>query len=146
VSTSVISAGAAAGTSVYMSGQGPEQPGWKPSSSDGPIKGSGGPGKVYEIPGSELKTGKDYIGKTRQPTVADRMRSADHKAKTKTGESPKAKTIADELTIEEMDGVEGLLIQRRGLENLSNKVPGRNFSLEKNKSRLEAGKNVLGEE
>lgn len=74
------------------------------------------------------------------------MRSADHKAKTKTGESPKAKTIADELTIEEMDGVEGLLIQRRGLENLSNKVRGRNFCLEKNKSRLEAGKNVLGEE
>jgi len=112
----------------------------------GPLKGSGGPGKVYEVPASELKSGKDYIGKTRQPTVADRMNAADHKSRTPSGNPPKANILAEELTLEEMDGVEGLLIERRGLDNLSNKIKARDFSLEKNQSRLEAGKRILGEE
>ena len=101
---------------------------------------------MYEIPGSELNAGKPYIGKTRQPTVADRMKAPDHRAKTPSGDPPNAKTLADNLTIEEMEGVEGLLIDRRGLDTLSNKIRGRDFSLEKNLMRLEAGKRLLGEE
>jgi hypothetical protein len=111
-----------------------------------PVQGSGGPGKVYLIDGEQLSAGQDYIGKTRQPTVSARMKGADHKSKTVDGSPPAARTLAEDLTIDEMDGVEGLLIDKVGLENLSNKMKGRDFSLEKNKSRLTAGKRVLGQD
>jgi hypothetical protein len=108
-----------------------------------PIKGSGGPGKVYEIPGEELTTGQPYIGKTKQKTVADRMKDPDHKAKTPTGVAPNATTLAEDLTLDEMAGVEALIIDERGLENLSNKIPGLNMNKLKNQTRIEAGKRVL---
>jgi hypothetical protein len=114
--------------------------------SGNPLQGSGGPGKVYEIPGSELTSGKPYIGKTRQPTVADRMKGMNHRAKTLTGDPPKANTLAVNLTPDETAGVEALLIEQRGLDNLTNKIPGLNTSLPKNAARLEAGKQVLGSE
>ena len=110
----------------------------------GPIQGSGGPGKVYEIPGSELKSKQPYIGKTRQKTVAERMKNADHRAKTPTGAPPNATTIAENLTPDEMAGVEALLIEQRGLRNLSNKIPGLNTKLPKNAPRVAAGKKLLG--
>ncbi|SKB05534.1 RHS repeat-associated core domain-containing protein [Prosthecobacter debontii] len=109
----------------------------------GPLKGSGGPGKVYEIPANQLIANKPYIGKTRQPTVADRMKAKDHRSKTPTGHPPQAKTLAEDLTDNETAGVEALLIEQRGLQNLSNKIPGLNTSLPKNKERIEAGKKVL---
>ncbi len=111
-----------------------------------PIQGSGGPGKVYKIPAEELTAGKPYIGKTKQPTVADRMKNKDHKAKTPTGQPPKAATLAENLNDNEMAGVEALLVEKDGLVNLSNKIPGLNTSLPKNAPRLEAGKKVLGME
>ena len=115
-------------------------------STGGPLQGSGGPGKVYEIPGSELTTGQPYIGKTKQPTVADRMKGKDHRAKSPTGDAPKASTLAENLTEQEMAGVEALLIEQRGLENLTNKIPGLNPTLPKNQPRLDAGRRVLGQE
>jgi RHS repeat-associated protein len=110
-----------------------------------PIQGSGGPGMVYEIPAEELKTNKPYIGKTKQATVADRMADKDHREKTPTGDPPKAKVLAENLTDEEMAGVEAILIQQRGLDNLSNKIPGLNPEKPKNAKRLEAGRKVLGQ-
>ncbi|KAF0240445.1 MAG: YD repeat-containing [Planctomycetota bacterium] len=44
------------------------------------IRGSGGPGKVYELPGSELSSGRDYIGKTRRPLLS-RWADPDHRLK-----------------------------------------------------------------
>ena len=74
------------------------------------------------------------------------MKDADHRAKTPNREPPKAKTIAENLTPEEAAGVEALLIKERGLDNLTNKIPGLNTDLPKNKARIDAGKRVLGQE
>jgi hypothetical protein len=106
------------------------------------MKGSGGPNSVYEISGTELKTAKDYIGKTRRPVPA-RMADKDHRAKTVAGAPPKGKALAEDLTDEEAAGVEALLIQKRGLENLSNKISALNPALPKDKARLDAGRKVL---
>jgi len=106
------------------------------------IQGSGGPGKVYEIPADQLKADQPYIGKTKQPIPA-RMRG--HKEKTITGDAPKPKVLAENLTDQEMAGVEAILIHERGLENLSNKIPGLNMDLPKNQARIDAGRRVLGQ-
>ena len=45
--------------------------------------------------------------------------------------------------MDEMAGIEALTIELRGLDNLSNKIPGLNTSLPKNQKRVEAGKRVL---
>lgn len=68
------------------------------------------------------------------------MKNQDHCSKTPTGDPPQAKTLAEDLTDNEMAGVEALLIDQRRLENLSNKIPGLNTALPKNKDRIEAGK------
>ena len=96
------------------------------------------------IPGKQLKKGKDYIGKTKRPNVADRMKNADHRTKTLSGKAPKAKTLATDLSAAEGAGVEAVLIQGRGLDNLSNTIPGLNFEKAKNQSRILAGLEVLG--
>ncbi len=71
------------------------------------------------------------------------MKDPDHKAKTPTGVAPNATTLAEDLTLDEMAGVEALIIDERGLENLSNKIPGLNMNKLKNQTRIEAGKRVL---
>ena len=110
---------------------------------DDVIKGSGGEGKVYEIPAEELIAEQPYIGKTKQ-SLKKRMSGDDHKSKTTTGEAPEAKLLADELTDDEMAGVEAIVIDQRGLENLSNKIPGLNPDLPKNNDRLMKGADVMG--
>jgi hypothetical protein len=74
------------------------------------------------------------------------MKGKDHRAKSPTGDAPKASTLAENLTEQEMAGVEALLIEQRGLENLTNKIPGLNPTLPKNQPRLDAGRRVLGQE
>ena len=112
------------------------------SPSFAPFCGSGGPCTVYEIPGEELTSGVDYIGKTKR-TVPQRMADPDHRLKTLTGKPPTARALAENLTPEEAAGVEALLVQQRGLENLSNKIPPLNPDLPKNAAKIEAGKRVL---
>ncbi len=107
-----------------------------------PIQGSGGTGKVYEIPAAELEAGKPYIGRTRR-TVPERMTDADHRAKTPTGKPPKASTLAENLTPNETAGLEYLLAEERGLENLSNKIPPLNPNLKKNAVRIEEAKKII---
>ena len=109
---------------------------------EGPLQGSGGTGKVYEIPASELKSGKPYIGKTKRP-VPRRMADKDHKQKTPSGKPPKADVVAENLSPSETAGVEAILIEETGLENLTNVIPGLNPTLPKNAARLEAGRRVL---
>jgi hypothetical protein len=108
-----------------------------------PLKGSGGPGKVYDIDGSQLSTNKGYIGKTRQAELAKRMAGKDHRSKTPTGKPPTAGLLADELTLDEQAGVEALLIDDVGLENLTNKIRGLDLDAPKNRNRVEAGTKVL---
>jgi hypothetical protein len=72
------------------------------------------------------------------------MKGADHKAKTLTGNAPNANTLVENLTPDEMAGVEALLIEQRGLINLSNVIHGLNTGLPKNAARITAGKKVLG--
>ena len=67
-----------------------------------------------------------------------------HKDKTITGDRPQPKVLAEHLTVEEMDGVEGILIDQRGLDKLSNKIPGLSLLKPKNAGRVEAGRDVLG--
>ncbi len=109
------------------------------------ICGSGGPCKVYEIPAAELTTGKPYIGKTRR-SIPQRMADKDHRLKTPTGKPPKAEPLAENLTPEEAAGVEALLAQERGLENLSNKIPPLDPTLPKNAPRIEAARKLLERE
>ena len=107
------------------------------------IRGSGGPGKVYEIPGSELSTGLPYRGRTRQKTIERRLSAKDHRAKTPTGKPPRAGPLAEDLTVEEMEGLEALLIEEVGLEHLTNKIRGLDPSLPKNKAKIEAARRLL---
>jgi RHS repeat-associated protein len=106
------------------------------------ICGSGGPCTVYEIPASELKAEKPYIGKTRR-SIPERMSDADHRAKTASGNAPQAKALAENLTPDEAAGLETILAHERGLENLSNKIPPLNPTLPKNAGRIEAAKRLL---
>jgi hypothetical protein len=106
-----------------------------------PLQGSGGDGKVYQIPGDETISGKPYIGKTKQ-NLRDRMRG--HKDKTKTGQAPEnAEVLAENLTDQEMAGVEAILIDEVGIDNLQNKIPGLNMQKAKNQSRIDAGRRVV---
>jgi RHS repeat-associated protein len=113
-----------------------------PTPNSGVVCGSGGPCKVYEIPAEELTAGKPYIGKTKRD-IPQRMADRDHRLKTPTGKPPQAKPLAENLTPEEAAGVEALLAQERGLENLSNKIPPLDPKLPKNTARIEAGQKVL---
>jgi len=106
------------------------------------IQGSGGSGKVYEIPGSELKSGKPYIGKTKRP-VPTRMADKDHRVKTPTGQPPQARVLAENLNELETAGMESTLARERGMENLSNKIPPLNPALPKNAPKIEAAKRLL---
>ena len=48
------------------------------------------------------------------------------------------------MTPEETAGVEAILVDQAGLDNLQNKIPGLNMDLAKNQSRIDAGKKILG--
>ncbi len=113
-----------------------------PSHGPAVIQGSGGPGKVYEIPAAELKAEKPYIGKTRR-TLPQRMGDKDHRAKTPTGKAPTAVLLAENLTSDEAAGLETVLAHQRGLENLSNVIPPLNPNLPKNKPKIDAATRLL---
>ena len=71
------------------------------------------------------------------------MADRDHRAKTLSGRPPRSIALAESLTPEEAAGVEALLVQERGLENLSNKIAPLDPALAKNAAKIEAGKRVL---
>ena len=108
----------------------------------GLIRGSGGPGQVYELPGSQLTSGKGYIGKTQQVPTR-RWAAADHRAKTPTGKPPSGRLLAAELTPTEESGMEALLAHEQGLENLSNAHTPIDPTLPKNAARIAAARKVL---
>lgn len=108
----------------------------------GLIRGSGGPGQVYELPGSQLTSGKGYIGKTQQVPTR-RWAAADHRAKTPTGKPPSGRLLAAELTPIEESGMEALLAHEQGLENLSNVHTPIDPTLPKNAARIAAARKVL---
>jgi hypothetical protein len=93
--------------------------------------------------GEDLTTGRDYIGKTIRP-LPKRMASPDHLTKTITGR-PLANPVllGERMTPNETAGVEALLIEDRGLTNLTNKIRGLDPSLPKNQPKIKAGKQVL---
>ncbi|WP_390884408.1 hypothetical protein [Humisphaera borealis] len=102
-----------------------------------PIQGSGGPGKVYLMSATRLKSGKPYVGGTRRP-VAKRMSDADHRAKTVDGAAPDSTLVADNLSMDERRGIEGILVDIGGT-TLSNAQKALRVNLPKNAVRVKAG-------
>jgi hypothetical protein len=92
-------------------------------------------------------SGKEYVGSTKREVGTgrkgyDRMEDADHRAKTTDNKAPKARVIVENLTREEMLGIEGILTDV-DIGNLGNSQQPIDLSLPKNLGRLNAADTLL---
>ena len=71
------------------------------------------------------------------------MADKDHRAKTPSGQAPKGRALAVNLTEQEAAGLEAIFAHERGLENLSNTIPPLNMTLSKNAAKIEAARKLL---